>query len=197
MAASATSTVRCALRRFTLGNGPLKRGSDRVQFAARLLLLALVLLSLPLALTVGTVVRSDLLASVDQQPERVRTTAVLTADAPVLVGSEPDYRPPTPARWTAPDGTPGEGTVPAQVGSRAGGTVPVWLTPDGKVTTPPLTAEQATQNAVVLGGLAWVGMLIAGSAAHLALCWLLDRQRRRRWAREWAAVEPVWARRVR
>jgi hypothetical protein len=46
-----------AIRQFTLGSGPLKRGSDTVEYVSRLLVLLVVLLSVPVALTVGTVVR--------------------------------------------------------------------------------------------------------------------------------------------
>ena len=46
---------------------------------------------------------------------------------------------------------------------------------------------------VVLG---WSWSLVAAGTAYTALCWLLDRQRDRRWTREWAAIEPSWSRRV-
>jgi hypothetical protein len=42
----------------------------------------------------------------------------------------------------------------------------------------------------------WAGGLGAVVLLHVALCRLLERQRDRRWTREWARVEPTWSRRV-
>jgi hypothetical protein len=195
--ASPPGRARRAVRRFTLGSGPLKRGSDRLEFAARVLLAVLVLLSVPVALAVGTVVRSELQAVADQQAEqRTRTTAVALAEPAarpdVVVGG----RPVVPARWTAPDGTPVEDDVPAPLGTRAGDPVPLWVTADGRRTDEPMGSWQTTQVAVVLTTLGWTGGIVVLGAAYGALCWLLGRQRDRRWAAEWAAVEPTWTRRV-
>jgi hypothetical protein len=181
-------------RRFTLGSGPLKRGSDRAEFAARVVLVLLVLLSVPVALTVGTVVRSELQAVADQQAaDRTRTAAVVTADA-IL---RPDaVRPVVPARWSAPDGTPVEGDVPVRLGTQAGEDLTIWVDADGRYTEEPMGSWQTTQVTVVLTTLGWAGALVLLAGAYGAVYWLLGRHRDRRWAEEWAAVEPTWTRRV-
>ena len=54
-----------------------------------------------------------------------------------------------------------------------------------------------TRTHVVLRA-AWVGLMVflgvagGGTALHLAVRGGLDRRRLRRWAAEWAVVEPVW-----
>lgn len=185
-----------AIRRFTLGSGPLKRGSDRVEYVSRLLVLLVVLLSVPVALTVGTVVRSDLAAMAQEQAEeRTRVTAVATADA-ARADTSPRARVPVPARWTSPGGTPVEGDVPAHPVTRAGDTLTLWTTADGRRADEPMTPAEVRRSTLVLVGVGWAGGLGAVVLVHVALCRLLERQRDRRWTREWARVEPGWSRRL-
>ncbi len=185
------------IRRFTLGSGPLKRGSDRVEALSRLLVLLVVLLSVPVALTVGTVVRSELAAMAQEQAdERTRVTAVATADAAVRGEVSPRARVPVPARWTSPSGTPMRGDVPARPATRTGDTLTLWTTADGRRADEPMTSTEVWRSTLVLVGVGWAGGLGAVVLLHTALCRLLERQRDRRWTREWARVEPTWSRRV-
>jgi hypothetical protein len=105
-------------------------------------------------------------------------------------------RPVVPARWTAPDGRPVDGEVPARLGTRAGEDLTIWVTADGRRTEAPMSSWQTAQVAVVLTVLGWLGALILLSGSYGVLCWLLGRHRDRRWTAEWAAVEPTWTRRV-
>ena len=185
-----------AIRRFTLGSGPLKRGSDTVEYVSRLLVLLVVLLSVPVALTVGTVVRSDLAAMAQEQAEeRTRVTAVATADA-ARADTSPRARVPVPARWTSPGGVPVEGDVPVHPATRAGDTLTLWTTADGRRADEPMTPAEVRRSTLVLVGVGWAGGLSAVVLGHVGLCRVLDRQRDRRWTREWARVEPTWSRRV-
>jgi hypothetical protein len=186
-----------AVRRFTLGHGPLKRGCDRLEFAARVVLVLVALLSVPVALAVGTGLRSDLMDTAARQAaERTLTTAVATADAPTRTDVPLGGRPVVPAWWTTPDGQVVDGDVRAPVGTGAGEVFEIWVTPEGRPAGPPLTAREVTQSAVVLTLVGWTGVLAATGILHVGLCWLLARHRDRDWAREWAAVEPTWTRRV-
>ena len=56
MAAEVPFSARRMVRASTLGRGPLERGSDCLQFGARLVVSLVVLGSVPVALAVGTVV---------------------------------------------------------------------------------------------------------------------------------------------
>ncbi len=185
------------VRRFTLGSGPLKRTSHTVEFVSRVVVLLVVLLSVPVALAVGTAVRSDLAAVARQQAdERTQVPAVVTADAVIPADVSPRTRLPVPARWTAPDGTPVDGQVLARPTTRAGDTLPLWTTSDGRPTGAPMTPAQVQRSTLVLVGLGWAGTVVATVLLHVALCRLLASRADRRWAREWARVEPTWSRRV-
>ena len=186
-----------SVRRFTLGSGPLKRTSHRVQFVSRVVVLLVVVLSVPVALAAGTAVRSDLAAVARQQAaERRQVTAVVTADAVAPADASPRTRVPVPARWTASDGTPVEGLVLARPTARTGDTVPLWTTSDGRPTGAPMTPAQVRRSTIVLAGLGWADSVAAVVLLHVALCGLLAHRADRWWAREWARVEPTWSRRV-
>jgi hypothetical protein len=190
-------TLARRIRRFTLGSGPLKRGTDTVECVSRFLVLLVVVLSVPVALAVGTAVRSDLTALARQQAgERTQVTAVVTADAEAPADAAPRTRIPVAARWTSPGGVPMEGDVPARPTTRAGDTLTVWTTSDGRRTDEPMTAAEVRRSTIVLVGLGWAGTVGTTVLLHTALCRLLDRRRDRRWTREWARVEPTWSRRV-
>ena len=185
------------VRRFTLGSGPLERGSDRVEGVSRVVVLLVVLLSVPVALGVGSVVRSDLADLARQQgAERTPVTAVVTADPDVPGDASPRTRVPVPARWTSPSGAVVTGEVPVRPTTRAGDTLTLWTASDGRRADEPMTAAEVRRSTLVLVGVGWAGGVGAVVLGHVGLCRLLERQRDRRWTREWARVEPTWSRRV-
>ncbi|SNS11198.1 hypothetical protein SAMN06893096_10263 [Geodermatophilus pulveris] len=185
------------VRRLALGCVPAGRGVDTVERVSRLLVLLVVLLSVPVALTVGTVVRSDLAAmAAAQAEERTRVTAVATADAVAPRDAPPRLRVPVPARWTSPAGTPATGAVPASPHTRAGDTLTLWTTADGRRADEPISPAEVRRSTLVLVVVGWAGGLGTVVLLHAALCRLLERQRDRYWTREWARVEPTWSRRV-
>ncbi|MGY1704817.1 hypothetical protein ACI79C_09600 [Geodermatophilus sp. SYSU D00697] len=201
MATPQAGRVLRSLRWFTLGSGPLKRGSDRVEFLARLLVLAVVLLSVPVALAVGTAVRSDLASAAARQAgELTRTSATALVDADGYAASTPPashgHGSVVPARWTTPAGAQVEEQLPAPTGTRAGDEFPIWTTAEGLRAEEPMSSSDVTLAAVVPVVLGWSAGLAVTALAHSVLCWVLGRQRDRQWAREWAAVEPTWTRRV-
>jgi len=197
MAAEVLFLAWRTVRAFALGRGPLKRGSDRVQFAARLVLLLFVLVSVPVALTVGTVVHEQLRATAEQQAaELTRVTAVAVEDAHPTEAAHSGTRFRAMVRWAARDGTTVEARVPAPVSTRAGQSVAVWTTADGHPAAAPMTALEVVRSTVVLVTLGWSWSLVAVGTAYLGLCRLLDQHRDRRWTREWAEIEPTWSRRV-
>lgn len=151
MAAASPSSRWHRVRTFTLGRGPLKRGSDRLEFAARLVLVLVVLVSVPVALAVGTVVHEHLRATAEQQAaELTRVTAVALEGAePVQEGlSSGWFR--TSARWTAPDGTGVEAVVTTLRDTSAGDRLTVWTTGDGRPTATPPTSREVLRYTVVL-----------------------------------------------
>ncbi|MDP9428903.1 MAG: hypothetical protein M3Q47_08540 [Actinomycetota bacterium] len=164
---------------------------------SRVTVLLVVLLSVPVALAVGTAVRSELAAMARQQAEeRFPVTAVVTADAAAPGDAHPRTRVPVPARWTSPGGVPVEGDVPVRPTTRAGDTLTLWTTADGRPADEPMTAAEVRRSTLVLVGVGWAGGVAAVVLLHAALCRLLDRRRDRWWTLEWARVEPAWSRRV-
>ncbi len=185
------------LRRFTLGSGPLQRGSDRVEGVSRVVVLLFVLLSLPVAPGVWSVVRSDLsdLAR-EQAAERTPVSAVVTADPDVPGNASPRTRIPVPAQWASPGGAVVTGEVLARPTTRAGDTLTQWTASDGRRVDEPMTAAEVRRSSLVLVGVGWAGGVGAVVLGHVGLCRVLERQRNRRWTRGWARVEPTWSRRV-
>ncbi|WP_409332740.1 Rv1733c family protein [Trujillonella humicola] len=180
-------------RRFLPRGGPLERRCDRVEALSRAAAVVLVLLSLPVALAVGTVTAADLRdRAAEQTATRVQVPAVLTEDAEEDAGSAAS-RVPTDATWQGPDGAERRGAVPATVGARAGESVRIWVGPDGEVTRRPLSPGMATTEGVLAGVLVALLSATVVVSLHVAVCWELDRRRDRRWTAEWARVEPLWA----
>ena len=193
-------TTRELLRRFALGSGPLKRGSDRLQFVARLVLVGLIVaLAVPIGLAVGTAVHaSDRTAAMEQAASRHRTTALLLADASDPVPSSPDDWHPPRARveWNYPGGAPHVAMMDVPTSAQAGSRVPIWVDDDGDLTFAPRNAGDLARQAVVLGVMATIGFTVLVSLTYEGLRLLLDRHRSQGWEGEWTAVEPVWTRGV-
>ena len=103
MAAEFPSSGWRSVQAFVLGHGPLKRGSDRVQFAARLVLLLIAFVSVPVALAAGTVVHEQLQDRVERRAaELVQVTAVAVEDVRPTEAPHSAGRHRATARWTAP-----------------------------------------------------------------------------------------------
>lgn len=178
------------VRRLTLGSGPLKRTSDRLQVFSRLILLLAVLAVVPASVVVGADVSGRLHQVARQQhAERAMAPATLLFDA----AASSDGRPvPTAATWAGADGVLRRGPVPAAGGARAGTVVRVWVDRAGSLTTAPLGDGDVAADTVAAVVLGPGSALAAVALAHVVLVGLLDRRRARRWAEGWAAVEPLW-----
>jgi hypothetical protein len=187
-------TAEDLVRRFTLGSGPLKRGSDHVEFLSRLLLVSGISTTAPVGLAVAAVTRARARArATTQAADRHVVAARLLEDlyTPARGAPRPPRRPGT-AVWTDPGGAQRRGPVWVPAGSTAGTEVMVWLDRAGNRTLPPLSAGDVTSRAVSQGLGTSTALLLAAVGTHLTVRALLDRNRYRRWAAEWAAVEPVW-----
>jgi hypothetical protein len=187
---------RTLRRRFTLGSGPLKRTSDRVEVLSRIVLALALLLAVPLGLLAGAVTYTGVAATAQHQvATRLPETATLLSDAPNSEAATVSV--PTSATWTTPGGEARTGKVDAAPGSRAGMTVGVWVDGTGRLTERPLTHGEVVGQGVVIGVLTALGAVIFGMSTHLVVLWLLERRRYRRWEAGWASVEPLWVSRFR
>jgi hypothetical protein len=192
-------TARRVLRRCTLVSGPLTRTSDRVQVLARLVVLLTVLAAVPVAGSVATVTYSDGIAAADAEAaDRHQVGARLLDDAVVqqtTAAGTSEVMVATVA-WTGPAGTT-QDVVPVPSDARAGSTVAIWVDRDGDRVLPPTTHGDAAVTAFGSALLTFLGIALVTAGAYLSLRAALDRARMRRWADEWAAVEPVWTRTAR
>jgi hypothetical protein len=191
------TTATALWRRLALGAGPLKRGSDRLQFLARLLLGCTLLTALPVALTVATATHSDALAEATAQAaERREVDATLTEDAPRLSDSYDAAHLMSLASvvWTAPSGRNREGRVPVPQDATAGSVVRIWIDRDGEHTTRPLSRDDVAEHSVAAALRTYLCISVIVCGLYLAFRKGLDSSRMRRWDADWALVEPVWTR---
>jgi hypothetical protein len=192
-------TSRQVIRRFTLGSGPLKRTSDRLQYLARVLLAGVVVMSLPVALAVATASytegRSE---AATQAAEREQVVAELLEDAVAQKGGAagaPSEAWAT-AVWTAASGVERTAAISVPARARAGSTLTIWVDRDGHRTTRPLSSGDVVGRTVGTAVLTYLGISMVAIGAYRLFRSQLDRSRSRRWAAEWADVEPRWTGKV-
>jgi len=177
---------------------PLRRGTDRVEGALRLVMIILAVLAVPAASVAAgrwadhyALHRAQVQRTVDHQ-----VIAVLLRDAPAIGTPDPYTSVQTawvPARWQPPGQPPRTGEVLAVAGAHKGSTVRTWIDPSGKVTDPPVDQRFIVGNvwvAVMTTCLvSWMLLLAAGMLGHR----MLDRRRLRAWEGEWRATGPQWS----
>ncbi|MGY1792469.1 hypothetical protein ACI796_00645 [Geodermatophilus sp. SYSU D00525] len=187
------------VRWFTLGSGPLKRGTDRLEVLGRLAVVLALLAAAPLAVAVTTATQHSLEAQADAQAaERHLVRAVLLEDAPGTLdadgfGDRVAGAVPARATWAAPDGPPREGSLNVRPQTPAGTAVSVWVDDGGRVTREPMDPGSIPAAATAVGVLALVGVPLAAWTLHTVLCCCLDARRDRQWTEGWAAVEREWS----
>ena len=178
---------------------PLRRGTDRVEGALRLVMIVVLVAVVPAtAVAAGRWTEHHVLHQAQaQQAVEHQVTAVLLRDAPAIGTPDPYTSVQTgwvPARWQPPGQPPRTGEVLALAGARKGSTVRIWIDLSGAVTDPPLDHR-------VIAGDVWMavtatllvsGLLLLG-AAGLARR-MLDRRRLRAWEAEWRTSGPLWSR---
>lgn len=191
--------IHRAVRWFTVGSGPLRRGTDRVQALSRVALLVIVLAAAPVAWWAATLTGHHLAAvATEQAHARHRTDAVLLQDA--VSSTSPDLSSggdtapvvAASARWITAAGSTRMGSVSVAVGARAGQKVQVWITGDGGLTSAPLDRQSISAQSVVAGVGTAAGVGLAGCGLYGLVCWQLARRRDRQWTAGWATVAPVW-----
>ena len=177
---------------------PLRRGSDRIEAALRLVLVILLAAAVPIAAVIAGQ-QADHLALRHAQAQRAAdhlVTAVLLKDAPASGTPDPYTSVQTawvPARWKPPAKPARTGVVLAMAGAHKGSTVRIWTNASGAVTDPPLDHRDIT-------GQVWVAVMATCLVSVLALFTVaalarraLDRRRLSAWEAEWRAGEPLWS----
>jgi hypothetical protein len=197
MTAPKDGQVHRAIRRFRLGSGPLKRRSDRLQAMGRVVVVLSFFVAPPIAVAVGNSATAHLQSvATAEAADRTLVRAVLQEDAPAPrttgEGSDSLIRVTAQAEWSLPGGLPQEGPVRTRPGTPAGSVVPVWVDSDGNVTRAPLDRADIPTSAAAVAALPLIGVPAATWTLYAFLCIALDNHRARRWAEDWAEVEPKW-----
>lgn len=177
---------------------PLRRGTDRVEGALRLVLITLLVLVVPAAaVAVGQwAYYRGLHQSQLKQATDHLVTAVLVQDAPASGPSDPYTSLPTTwvlARWQPPGQPPRTGQLLAVAGARKGSTVRTWIDPSGAITDPPPDHR-------IIVGYVWLAVMVTCLLSWLVLLaavmlgrGALDRRRLSAWEAEWRASGPHWS----
>jgi hypothetical protein len=177
---------------------PLRRGTDRVEAALRLVLIILIVLVVPAAAVAAGqwADHRGLHQSQLKQATDHLVTAVLIQDAPASGPPDPHTSVPTTwvlARWQPPGQPPRTGQLLAVAGARKGSTVRTWIDPSGAITDPP-------QDHRIIVGYVWLAVMatwLLSSLLLLAAVTLargaLDRRRLSAWEAEWRASGPRWS----
>ncbi|MFJ6690705.1 hypothetical protein [Streptomyces sp. NPDC091294] len=179
---------------------PLRRPSDRLGAWVSLGLVLAVLVAAPAAMWgVGDSAYRHYRSTAEHEARsREHRPAVLTHDAPRHPEPGSDEakkaRYPVPVRYTGPDGVSRTGTTEVQPGLAADSTVLVWVDAQGRITEPPLTAEQIRSRTMGWAILAFLGVVLAGLAAHAATGLVLRRRNLAGWDAAWADTAPRWSR---
>jgi hypothetical protein len=193
------ATTRSLWHRFTLGSGPLKRSTDRIQVLARMLLALAVVMAVPVALAVATATGSHMRTVADAQAaSRHQVSATLVEDAADPTINDAEHAALTAkveATWSGATGSQ-HGDVRAPVGTRAGSTVHIWVDDSGALTSAPMDGAEIMGRAVLASLGTFAGISTAAGLGYLTTRRLLERGRMRRWAHDWSVVEPVWSGKV-
>lgn len=181
-----------------LDRNPLRRGTDRVEAALRLVLVILLVLVVPAA-AVAAGQWADHKAVHQAQVEQAAkhlVTAVLLRNAPASGPPDPYTSVQTAwvlARWQPPGQPPRTGEVLAVAGAGKGSMVRIWIGPSGAITDPPLNhrviAGDVCLAVMATCLLSWLALLAACGLARR----VLDRRRFSAWDAEWRATGPQWS----
>ena len=177
---------------------PLRRGTDRVEGALRLVMIIVLVAVVPAtAVAVGRWTYHDVVHQAQaQQAVEHQVSAMLLRDAPATGIPNPYTSVQSawvPARWQPPGQPYRTGEVLAVAGARKGSTVRTWIGPSGAVTDPPMERRVIRGDVLmaVTATLLVSGVLLL-AAAGLARQ-MLDRRRLRAWEAEWRASGPQWS----
>jgi hypothetical protein len=180
---------------------PLRRGTDRVEAALRLILVILLVVAVP-AGAVAAGRWADHWAQHRAQAQRMvnhQVSAVLLRDAPATGSPDPYTSLQTawvPARWQPPGRPSRAGEVLAVAGARKGSTVRIWVAPSGAIIDPPLSHRDIVGDVCLAVVTSCVVSWLVLLAVWILVRRALDRRRFSAWEAEWRASGPLWSGRL-
>ncbi|MET7332067.1 hypothetical protein [Nonomuraea sp. NPDC005650] len=184
-----TESVMRWVRRHRPDGNPLRRRSDRLESAALLVTVLLVLLSGWPAAVAGRQAYEHALRAADDGRREV--VATLLAGAPVtsLSFGEVPRTEPAPARWTTPSGLEISGSVMAPPLAKAGTPIRIWIDPGGRRVAAPPSPVDLRVTAVATALLLVLATAVVAAAGFAGVRRLLDRGRYREWEAAWSLAD--------
>ena len=183
--------------RFAGADGnPLRRGIDRMERALWILLLVGFLAAAPmLAPMAGRAAQSSTSSQVRHERSWREVRAILLQRSPDhFYGYSSSEAVWVRGRWRAPTGRVMTGMIPAEPGTPAGTSVPIWVDHDGRLTHgQPLTAGLVSARVVAVEVLAVAGLAIFALLLGAVLRWFTNRRRMTYWTIDWDCFGPRWS----
>jgi hypothetical protein len=167
----------CALRR-----SPLIRRIDRIEAAAVLVALLLVLLAVPHASSVGHKIFAGEAEKIAVQSATRRPVEAIATQPSAPQSGRPAATS-VAVRWFA-DNQTHDKVIPIDRPIRAGERVDIWLDNRGNITPPVRSIDDAKRDALVTAVAAWIAFAALCAGAVVAMRHVLDRCRYRRWERD-------------
>ncbi|MBV1939145.1 hypothetical protein KUF83_21665 [Streptomyces sp. BV286] len=177
---------------------PLRRRTDLVQAWIALGLFLAVLAATPAAMILvgDTAYRHYRETARQQTATREYIPAVLVHDAPRHPEPGSDEakktRYPVTVRFTDSQGHTRTAQADVEPALTAGSTVRVWVDGEGRITGPPLTAEQVRTRAMSCAVLTAMTVPLLGAAAYAYANRRLERHNFAQWDAAWAQTAPPW-----
>lgn len=162
-----------------VSTNPLVRRSDRIEAVAVVIAAAIAMVAIPVVMLFAVGVHSERIDEISHRAETLRSVdavAVSSTATPVRPGPQSTVS----VQWQEGTSTRTE-TIRVAHTVEVGEKVPVWLTANGRPTTPPAQPADATGEAIVAGlalyclisGIAALGVFLVREA--------LDHRRHREW----------------
>ncbi|MDQ0958132.1 hypothetical protein QFZ66_002010 [Streptomyces sp. B4I13] len=178
-------------------SNPLRRRDDVVEAWIVLAVWTVIALGGTLVGVVTAHAADESFAQLRAHRHAVRAVLVeSTADAVLSEEGAFGERVRAKVRWTASDGSSRTGRTLVDAGQRAGSRFVVWTDDEGRLTTEPQSASEASVEAACLGTLAALALGGLTYGAGRAARWRLDQRRTDQWGRQWEQIGPQWRRKT-
>lgn len=188
------------VRRWRLDTNPLRRSLDRIETVVMAGLMALFLAAAPLCwMSAGRWVHQAGVAEQHAQRSWREIPGIVLRGASqrsrrMMARMPSDATTQALTAWTGTDGRRRTGEVTVPLGTMTGARVPVWVTPSGRVTSPPLTPAQLSRRVVGIQLLVLTSLAAVLVIAARLVRGRLNRHRLAAWELQWALVGPRWSR---
>jgi hypothetical protein len=186
------------LRGLRPDRNPLRRGTDRAETYLLAALFTAVAVSTPITAELASHAAWQSALQVQREQKATRTLVVAhlsestgsAAAGYALTETVPAY-----ATWTSVTGARRSGLVPARADKAKGTAVKIYIDDrTGSLVLPPLTIEEATNEADAAGVGAVVGVAVVALVGAAAIRQVLYRRRMADWEADWAVTARTWNR---